>query len=555
MWEREYLADGVVVAVDRGEVVTKKLPVIGTSAATTVFCSAKVEGPCFHLDPDDYLMLDGNGKITWENGTLAEPRPNALSLVNVDDCPGSTPTCRASCLASDHKVLTADLRYVTLRDLRVGDTLVSFDEEIAPGSKRRNFKQGVVHALRFENRETFDVLLASGKTFRVTGDHLWLTRVPVGGNTRWTRTDELQVGASVPRLFDEWVQAQTFEAGWLAGLYDGEGCLYASPGECMALTLSQKEGRVLQRAREALDSVLGLNSYAHCAQTRDVWQLRLTGGKRNVARVLGSLRPTRLLAKFHPAMLGTVRTQEYDQVVSVTPAGFHEIALIDVDAATMIVEGYPHHNCYVHGIEANAPDTYSLYRWNSARLRAVMQGDAWVRREWAYRLARWITDNAAGGFRWHVSGDVFSREYALWISLVCRLSPTVKHWIYTRSFDFVGDLYAPNLAVNLSADRDNLEAAFECAEDWPGTRVCLMVTDVDVCSGDSFAQALGRLRHGDVVFPDYPLRDGTELGREWFSRLPAHLKQMVCPVDRCGKSEERRCGPCDRCLHPVEVIS
>lgn len=68
-----------------------------SAAKSTAFCVAELHGP------DGVLYLDGNGKITAGNGTLAEPKPNALSLPagNSDDrrqwCPGSTATCRASC--------------------------------------------------------------------------------------------------------------------------------------------------------------------------------------------------------------------------------------------------------------------------------------------------------------------------------------------------------------------------------------------------------------------------------------------------------------------------
>jgi hypothetical protein len=49
------------------------------------------------------LVVDGNSKITAGNGSFEQPAPNALSLpaASVDwagpSCPGSTPTCRASC--------------------------------------------------------------------------------------------------------------------------------------------------------------------------------------------------------------------------------------------------------------------------------------------------------------------------------------------------------------------------------------------------------------------------------------------------------------------------
>lgn len=58
----------------------------------TKFCSALVE-----VGAGRHLFMDGNSKITASNGTFDEPKPNAFSLIQVQDCPGSTPTCRAEC--------------------------------------------------------------------------------------------------------------------------------------------------------------------------------------------------------------------------------------------------------------------------------------------------------------------------------------------------------------------------------------------------------------------------------------------------------------------------
>lgn len=288
--------------------MTRKLPVIGTSAPVTAYCAAKVEGPWYAHDPSDYLWIDGNGKITVGNGTLDEPKPNALSLVQIQDCPSSTPTCRAG--------------------------------------------------------------------------------------------------------------------------------------------------------------------------------------------------------------------------------------------------------CYVHNLEKHAPDTHALYKHNSQHVRFVLgvredgsddpvlggKLDGYAK-SWAVILGRWISKHAPAGFRWHVSGDVISESHARWISAVCEVAPRTKFWIYTRSFQHLPNLYSPNLTVNLSADRDNWREAVEAAEEYPDTRLCFMTTDGLIPDGLD-------LRRGDVIFPDYNLRDGTEEGRAWFAALPAEHKQMTCPVDYCGKSEERRCGPCPKCLRP-----
>lgn len=199
-------------------------------------------------------------------------------------------------------------------------------------------------------------------------------------------------------------------------------------------------------------------------------------------------------------------------------------------------------SCYVHGLQTAAPDTHALYQHNSEMIRKILAYDD--KGIWSATMARWIEENAAGGFRWHVSGDVFSFEYAEWIADVCALAPAVPFWIYTRSFDFlqplleVSTVRGGNLAVNLSCDADNLAEGLEVSAE-TGLRVCYLTADGKVPP---------TMAHGDVIFPDYALRGGTERGQQWFADLPSDYKAMVCPVDYHGKAENRRCGPCPRCL-------
>lgn len=262
-----------------------------------------------------------------------------------------------SCLTPDHRVLTADLRYVPLGEVKLGDKLVSFDEQVGEkGNRGRRYRTGTVEAVRLDAAECFLVTLDDGKSFKVTGDHYWLTRVggPMAvrecGSYMWRTTAQLRKGTRIPRLMDEWETLTTHEAGYLAGLYDGEGCYYkrqTTGGTVGQLTLSQKPGGVLDRAIAALASIVGADALTE-TNSRGVCSLRLRGGLRKVARLLGEVRPGRLLAKFVPEDLGVVSTPYSAKVVSIEPIGVRQIVRIAIDAKTMVVEGYPHHNCYLH---------------------------------------------------------------------------------------------------------------------------------------------------------------------------------------------------------------
>lgn len=207
--------------------------------------------------------------------------------------------------------------------------------------------------------------------------------------------------------------------------------------------------------------------------------------------------------------------------------------------------------CYVEGLNKAQPALYNLYEANAIAIREILADLPAIRDYWVVKVADWIFANAAGGFRWHVSGDLFSLAYAEWIAEVVRSSSTVRHWIYTRSFEFLGPLMGVstvnggNLAVNLSADRDNNFNAREAAKTWEQAggrpRLCYLSVDGEVPDLDK----------DDVIFPDYALRPrqfATLAESPWWQELMPFQRGLVCPVDAHNKSETRRCGPCDRCL-------
>lgn len=236
------------------------------------------------------------------------------------------------------------------------------------------------------------------------------------------------------------------------------------------------------------------------------------------------------------------------------PNAFSLVQIADCPGSTPTCRA----GCYVHGLEQHAKSTHDLYTHNSATIRAILAEDA-LASEWAMFFAAWLTNNVTS-FRWHVSGDVFDDAYAEWIADVCRESPKVEHWIYTRSFAHaaplvkVSTVFGGNLALNLSCDVDNYaeacafrdahircipRAGFDNMGELHALRLCYYTRDGAVPD---------HLPSDSVIFPDYNLRAAASGGPPWFAGLEGREKKMVCPVDYNGKAENRRCGPCDRCL-------
>ena len=83
-------------------------------------------------------------------------------------------------------------------------------------------------------------------------------------------------------------------------------------------------------------------------------------------------------------------------------------------------------------------------------------------------------------FRWHWSGDIFSKPYAIAIAECCRLNPDIQFYIYTRSFDWVSSIVeVDNLAVYLSVDRYNAKKAKKVRTKFPEVMIAACGDDWD----------------------------------------------------------------------------
>jgi DNA repair photolyase len=132
----------------------------------------------------------------------------------------------AYCLAPDTPVLHADLVWRPIGEVAVGDVLVGFDEEPAPG-RTRKLRPAVVEAVWWSRRPTLR-LVTSQTEVVTTAEHRWLQ----ARDFRWSRTEQLAEQRSqlcYAAVTPIEPAAAGYRAGYVAGLPLGDETICRPP--------------------------------------------------------------------------------------------------------------------------------------------------------------------------------------------------------------------------------------------------------------------------------------------------------------------------------------
>ena len=244
------------------------------------------------------------------------------------------------------RVLTADLRWVRLGEIRGGDALVGFDEH----GPRRKYRSAHVERVSWLTLPCYDIEFADGTVMRAARNHLWLT--DANKNLRWLRTDQIRprgpggrYGTKVLKAFDVWDEDNSRDAGYLAAAFDGEGWLSTGGAQrgIHRMGFAQRSNAMLHHTEVAL-TARGINyrRNLHNAKsgygTDPVYNLAISSKDRLVT-FLGSVRPHRLLETFSPDRLGCMVAIKRNPVIRITSAGEHEVAAASTSTATLLAEG------------------------------------------------------------------------------------------------------------------------------------------------------------------------------------------------------------------------
>jgi hypothetical protein len=255
-----------------------------------------------------------------------------------------------SCLTPETRVLTADLCWVPVGDLRVGDEVVGFDEYPVKVGGKRKLRKARITATGRRNMPIYFVRLATGEVLRATGEHKWL--VKASGTLRWIRTDQLaehlvyrtrRNPLSLPRFIRPW-EPDVDSPEYLAGAFDGEGSLMTKRGVFTGVGFTQAENEMLVRVYgELKSSDRFTRTVVHRPGKQPIIQLRQSGWREGM-RFLGQIRPGRLLARFAEKAWPSLDALEFVDIVEVGPDGTDEIVALSSSTETYIAEGFGSHN-------------------------------------------------------------------------------------------------------------------------------------------------------------------------------------------------------------------
>lgn len=288
------------------------------------------------------------------------------------------------CLDPDTKVLTADLRWVRIDDLKVGDEVVACDEGETPEERRKRQAKAVAdnrkgirrpkvagHKNRPERKmrtavveakwETFgpaiEIIFEDGRRLVSSPEHKFLRKTRSGVDPLWDESKNLMIGDEIRSVTTPWGES-TYEDGWFGGFLDGEGCISKPSEPGTDVCVAQRFNVALDRARKYLVD----RGYAYREEIdtrgvtpngklgKDPVAKLFIGRGEELFRLMGQTRPSRFISRrwWEGKCLPGKRsasTKTWAKIVSIRLLPAQKLIDIQTSTRTFIAEGLVTHNC------------------------------------------------------------------------------------------------------------------------------------------------------------------------------------------------------------------
>lgn len=305
--------------------------------------------------PNDFLRM----KKLRDRGIISE-RDMATFLIQPKEATlmsGRGPT--SFCLDPETPVLTSDLTWVPIKDLRAGDRVVGVDEHPTTKGAQRKMRDAEVVRVWKTRKTALRLTFDDGTDVVCSSDHKWLFKdFGKGGGYLWRESAKLRPGARIRHLVDPWTEDRSWEAGYLAGVFDGEGCVSGWQGRAgKSVLFTQNRGEVLDATLAMLEDKGFQPQHAtNSMKNAEQWSL---GGAAESMAFLGSIRPVRLFPKHKGVWEGVAlrggltpsgraRSDAFKTIVSIEELPEQDLIDIETTTHTFIANGFISHNCQAY---------------------------------------------------------------------------------------------------------------------------------------------------------------------------------------------------------------
>ena len=256
-----------------------------------------------------------------------------------------------SCMAPEHTILMKDLTYKKLGDVKVGDEIFAFESGIKIFGGRRRYKKAIINFAQPIKLPMVKIKLSDGTELKTSFNHPFLVPQEHNkANWTWKFASDLKPGEVLTRILPEWEIDTSKNSGYLAGGFDGEGWIsVAKPGlttKGISIGFSQKSNIMLEKFLEICKekNINGIVSKNSSSEVNTV----SFDGIFKCFRILGSIRPQRLLNKFldNPNLCLSTPTDNRTIIISVEDIGIGTVIGLSTSTGTYISNGFASHNSH-----------------------------------------------------------------------------------------------------------------------------------------------------------------------------------------------------------------
>ena len=251
------------------------------------------------------------------------------------------------CLSPDTKILTANLKWIKIEDIKIGSKVISVDENISGGKgSERRIKTSIVEKKWSVYDNAIKVIFDNGEQLILTGKHRMLYKS--GKGLLWKSAEDFKIGDKIRFITKPWGES-TYEDYWFGGILDGEGTMQNKKRR-VNISVFQTEGVVLDR----IENYIKNKGYICCKSIDDRFLKKNVSGKKRMIsftfcrmqdlfKVIGQCKVTRFLQ--YEWWNGRRLPQNgWAKIVSIE--GLPKRKMIDLQTSrkTFIANGFVSHN-------------------------------------------------------------------------------------------------------------------------------------------------------------------------------------------------------------------